>query len=114
MDSAQTSAPALRGPTLVLYGGHDELVPEKATAAAWRETPASARRGFYPDGYHLLLRDKERDIPIEDVIGWIEHPDLPLPSGADRAAAAWLAAQSPAPPPLPPARVSRYAGRTDP
>jgi len=124
MDSALASAPALRGRTLILYGGHDELVPEEATVAAWRALPASVLRGFYPGGYHLLLRDREREVPTSDVIAWIEHPNEPLPSGAEGAAAAWLAAQSPTPTPppttahaqspLPPARVSRYAENTDP
>ena len=48
---------------------------------------------FYPAGYHLLLRDLDRIAPIDDVIAWIRQPNAPLPSGADRAAAAWLAKQ---------------------
>ena len=31
--------------------------------------------------------------PIDDILSWIRHPEMPLPSGADRAAAAWLAKQ---------------------
>jgi len=30
-------------------------------------------------------------------MSWIRDPDAPLPSGADRAAAAWLAKQPPTP-----------------
>ena len=47
----------------------------------------------YPEGYHLLLRDLDRVMPIEDVIAWIRRPNAPLPSGADRAAPVWLAEQ---------------------
>ena len=83
------------GPALFLYGGHDELIPMKATAATWRALPAGVREAYYPAGYHLLMRDHERITPIEDTIAWILHPDAPLPSGADRAAAAWLAEQPP-------------------
>jgi acylglycerol lipase len=93
MDSALAAAPHFHGPALFLYGGHDELIPKKATAATWRALPASAREAYYPAGYHLLMRDHERITPIEDTIAWILRPDAPLPSGADRAAAAWLAEQ---------------------
>jgi hypothetical protein len=50
-------------------------------------------RAYYPAGYHLLLRDVERTTPIDDILAWILRPGDPLPSGADRAAAAWLARQ---------------------
>ncbi|HEY4040934.1 MAG TPA: alpha/beta fold hydrolase [Rhodopila sp.] len=93
MDAALAAAPRFHGPALFLYGGHDELIPQKATAATWRALPPGEREAYYPAGYHLLMRDHERVTPIEDTIAWILHPDVPLPSGADRAAAAWLAKQ---------------------
>lgn len=93
MDAALADAPHFHGEALFLYGGHDELIPKKATAATWRSLPQGAREAYYPAGYHLLLRDHERTTPIEDTIAWILRPDAPLPSGADRAAAAWLAEQ---------------------
>jgi len=39
------------------------------------------------------LRDLHRVTPIDDILAWICQPDAPLPSGADRAAAEWLAGQ---------------------
>jgi hypothetical protein len=51
------------------------------------------REAYYPAGYHLLMRDHERITPIEDTLAWILRPNEPLPSGADRAAVAWLAEQ---------------------
>jgi acylglycerol lipase len=93
MDSALAAAPDFHGRALFLYGGHDELIPQKATAATWRALPPGVREAYYPAGYHLLMRDHERITPIEDTIAWILRPDDPLPSGADRAAAAWLAEQ---------------------
>ena len=95
MDAALADAPAFHGKALFLYGGHDELIPKAATAATWRALPASAREAYYPAGYHLLLRDHERVAPIDDIIAWIRDPAAPLPSGADRAAAAWLDKQPP-------------------
>jgi alpha-beta hydrolase superfamily lysophospholipase len=93
MDAAQAAAPALHAPVLLLYGGKDDLIPPRATAATWRALPPGARTAFYPGGYHLLLRDKERAVVIGDVIAWITDPEAPLPSGAERAAAVWLAGQ---------------------
>jgi acylglycerol lipase len=89
MDLAQAAAPRLHGRVLALYGARDTLVPEDATARAWARMPSGVRFALYPDGYHLLLRDRNRAAPIGDVIGWIETPGAWLPSGADLSAAAW-------------------------
>jgi alpha-beta hydrolase superfamily lysophospholipase len=91
MDAASAAAPRVHAPALILYGGKDELIPNRATAAAWQRLPSNAVPAFYPEGYHLLLRDQERAAPIDDILAWIRRPDAPLPSGADRAAADWLA-----------------------
>jgi alpha-beta hydrolase superfamily lysophospholipase len=93
MDAALAAAPRFHGRALFLYGGHDELIPKKATAATWRALPPGVREAYYPAGYHLLLRDHDRITPIEDILAWIMRPDAPLPSGADRAAAVWLTQQ---------------------
>jgi alpha-beta hydrolase superfamily lysophospholipase len=93
MDAALASSKHFDVPALFMYGGHDELIPPKATAAVWRALPARVVRAFYPAGYHLLLRDQERIAPIEDIIAWLRRLGDPLPSGADRAAEAWLAKQ---------------------
>jgi len=93
MDAALAAAPRFRAPALFLYGGKDELIPDRATAATWRELSEEPVRAFYPAGYHLLLRDHERVTPIDDILAWIRDPDAPLPSGADRAAAVWLQGQ---------------------
>ena len=91
MDDAQEAAPALHGRVLALYGGRDTLVPAEAMGRAWAHMPAGVRRGLYPAGYHLLLRDKGRAAPTGDIIDWMEHPGDWLPSGADLAASAWQA-----------------------
>jgi alpha-beta hydrolase superfamily lysophospholipase len=93
MDAARAAAPRFQAPALFLYGGKDELIPEKAAGATWRGLPEGPVRAFYPAGYHLLLRDLGRVTPIDDILFWMRHPDQPLPSGGDRAAAAWLAEQ---------------------
>jgi alpha-beta hydrolase superfamily lysophospholipase len=58
----------------------------------WQKLPqASARTAFYPNDYHLILRDLDRAVVLGDLIAWVRDPRAPLPSGADRAAVAWLA-----------------------
>ena len=74
MDAALAAAPRFRAPALFLYGGKDELIPDKATAATWRGLPEGPVRAFYPGGYHLLLRDHERMTPIDDILSWMRHP----------------------------------------
>ena len=92
MDAAQAAAPHLPPNTLALYGARDTLVPDAAAARAWARMPPDVRRAFYPNGYHLLLRDKARYAPIGDVLAWTQDPGTWLPSGADLAAAGWRAA----------------------
>jgi alpha-beta hydrolase superfamily lysophospholipase len=97
MDAADRAAPKLRLPALFLYGGHDELVPKQAMAATWRALPRGGTGGprlaFYPAGYHLLLRDLDRAVPIGDILSWLADPWPALPSGAETAAELWLEAQ---------------------
>jgi acylglycerol lipase len=88
MDTALASAPRFYAPALFLYGGKDELVPPRANEATWATLPKAATRAYYPQGYHLLLRDKGRAAAIGDILAWIGHPDR-LPSGADLAASVW-------------------------
>ena len=93
MDAAQAAAPHLQGRVLVLYGARDTLVPAEAMNRAWAHMPQDVRRGYYPEGYHLLLRDLGRTRPTGDVLAWIANPASWLPSGADLAAAAWRVEQ---------------------
>ncbi|MCW3473601.1 lysophospholipase [Limobrevibacterium gyesilva] len=99
MDAALDAAPRFRAPGLFMYGAKDELVPKAATLVTWQalhqEAPTTAPRlGFYPNGWHLLMRDLGRAAPIGDAIAWIGDRSAPLPSGADMAAGSWLAAQA--------------------
>jgi alpha-beta hydrolase superfamily lysophospholipase len=94
MDAALNAAPNFHGRAIVLYGGKDEMIPARATLAAWRALPPGVMRAYYPESYHLLLRDLGRMTPIDDILAWILRPADPLPSCADRAAAAWLSNQS--------------------
>ena len=71
--------------------------PKRRRATTWRALPRGGADGpriaYYPDGYHLLLRDHDRAVPIGDIVAWMRNPSAALPSGAERAAEAWLEAQ---------------------
>lgn len=91
MDEASRAAPSVHGTVLVLNGERDQIVPPAATANLWAHLPATVRHGTYLAGYHLLLRDHDRDRVDADILAWLQTPDAWLPSGADLTAAAWLA-----------------------
>ena len=97
MDMALAAAPDVKKPMLLLYGEHDEVVPGKATNLWIEHLPYDARLkrriALYADGYHMLLRDLEAPVVLGDVASWIADPKVPLPSGADRRAAATLFAR---------------------
>ena len=84
MSDALDAASALSVPALILYGDHDEIIPPPPIDAMLRRLPADRHRvAFYPDGFHMLLRDLNGGIPQRDIAHWIADPDTPLPSGAD-------------------------------
>ncbi|CAA7623423.1 alpha/beta hydrolase [Magnetospirillum sp. UT-4] len=95
MDEAAAAAPRLRLPTLVLYGAKDEIIPPDPT---WAMAGALHRQGrtriaYYPGGYHMLLRDLQAKVVLDDIAAWIADPAAPLPSGAEADAERELAAR---------------------
>jgi alpha-beta hydrolase superfamily lysophospholipase len=93
MDAAVAAVPRFRARTLILYGGQDALVPQEPMREMLRTLPPGAphRFAFYPQGYHLLLRDRDRAVVTRDVASWVLDPQAPLPTGADAAGTRWLA-----------------------
>ncbi|MDB5381586.1 MAG: hypothetical protein JWO26_1218 [Rhodospirillales bacterium] len=99
MDAAVAAAPRLGAdgkPALILYGGQDHLVPAAPTRAVLNTLNAAApvTVGFYPGGYHQLLRDRGGNVVTEDVLAWLQAPYAALPSGARDAGIAWRAQAS--------------------
>lgn len=94
MDAAVAAAPSFRAPALLLYGGRDRLVPQAPTRRllAALPDPSRQRTGFYPEGYHMLLRDTQGDKVARDITAWALDAGATLPSGAEAAARTWLAA----------------------
>ena len=94
MDAALAAGGRVRAPTLILLGVKDELVPMRPYRQLLRSLPGGGpgRAAVYSGGYHMLLRDLGAARALGDILAWIDDPAAPLPSGADRAAAGFLAA----------------------
>jgi alpha-beta hydrolase superfamily lysophospholipase len=94
MDAAAGAAPRFAAPALVLAGGRDRLVPPRRLRGFLATLPRGAdqRAAYYPEGWHMLLRDTGGQAVARDITAWIADGAAPLPSGADAAARAWLAA----------------------
>jgi len=89
MDDAQGATSRIGLPVLVLVGAKDEIIPAAPTWAAIRRLPylgASQRAALYPNGWHMLLRDLQAQVVVDDIAAWIGDPAAALPSGADRQA----------------------------
>lgn len=88
MDAALTAAGRFDGRALILYGEKDQLIPKAPTALMLDRMPESARPrqrlAYYPNGWHMLLRDLQGEVVWNDIRAWIADSALPLPSGADR------------------------------
>lgn len=87
MDAALHSAANLTKPSLILIGQQDQIVPNHASIAMLNRLPDDrhehSRAVVYEQGYHMLLRDLQRQVVWDDVASWIKSPQLALPSGAD-------------------------------
>ncbi len=73
MGQAQNACAHFDQPALILYGGHDQLIPPEAIKSCWAAIPPSApvTLAFYPPDYHLLERDLERATPDADIASYI-------------------------------------------
>ena len=91
MDQAARAALNLHGRVLCFYGGRDQLIPPWAMAEVWHRFGKNVRRDFFSQGYHLLLRDRDRSLVEQDILSWMFYPDRFLPSGGDNTASVWFA-----------------------
>ena len=83
MDDAYGAASKLRAPVLYLYGVKDEIVPAEPTYHVMKQITAPKRQVVYENGWHMLLRDKQRERVWRDVLAWIKNHDAPLPSSEE-------------------------------
>lgn len=84
MEHADRRIGQVRSPMLYLYGARDEIIPEDATRTAVARLPASAHTAYYPQGWHILLRDRQAETVWADVLAFLKDPATTPPSGAGR------------------------------
>lgn len=82
METASDRAGALHGDVLFLYGANDQIIPHASAVAAARRLPQTARTALYENGWHWLLRDRQREVVFEDILSFLRDPGAPLPSSA--------------------------------
>jgi len=76
-------------PTLIMVGGNDQVVPTPIARRALHDAQVP-RLAFYPQGWHLLLRDSIRAEVARDILAFMNAPNAPTPREA--AGQEWLAA----------------------
>jgi alpha-beta hydrolase superfamily lysophospholipase len=88
MGEAQEEATRLELPVLVLLGARDQIVkPQAARRFVATLDPDSCSVVTYLNGWHLLLRDHQRERVFADLVAWIDRQPLPsrldLPCGRE-------------------------------
>jgi alpha-beta hydrolase superfamily lysophospholipase len=82
MDEALSRAGKLQLPALIQYGKNDQVIPKEPTFLMLEKIPKTTRKAFYENGYHMLLRDLQREKPLTDIAVWIADHNKPLPYGS--------------------------------
>ncbi len=78
---------------MVLFGAHEEVLPEAAVTSFLKHIPAkNVRVALYPNGYHMLLRDLHGQIVWQDVADWALDRSAKLDSGNECAGKAAMSA----------------------
>ena len=81
MDKAFESAEQLTNRLLLLYGEKDEIIPREPVLSFYQRLPLRSQRQqqiiLYEQGYHMLLRDLQAEIVMQDIVDWINYPDTP-------------------------------------
>lgn len=83
MENANTAAARLKPnvPTLISYGARDIVIPENGVRRAAEILPSFVRTVYYPNGYHMLLRDLQAERVHADYLAFMKDPAAPMPSG---------------------------------
>ena len=87
MESAQLASAQLGMPTLILYGERDEIIPAQPLCEMLANLPVQQplnwRLALYPQGYHMLTRDLQAGVVLDDIVAWLRDRQAALPSGLE-------------------------------
>ncbi|MHA7872084.1 MAG: alpha/beta fold hydrolase [Hyphococcus sp.] len=72
MGAAYENAESVNGDVLYLIGDKDEIIPKKAMIRAAGRLQGDVTVRIYPEGWHLLFRDRQRETVMRDVARWID------------------------------------------
>jgi len=70
-DSASDQAPSLQTPSLLLYGGKDNSVPEAGINHLRDHLADRGEYRFYPQGPHLLLQGPQWQTVADHILDWV-------------------------------------------
>ena len=77
MDAAYAGAEHYSLKTLLLYGRHDEIIPQEPVFDAFERFqvgPGGEKQLIlYENGYHMLLRDLHGEDVMKDIVAWIQN-----------------------------------------
>lgn len=68
-------------PILASYGAKDIVVPQNGVERTARWLGPNVRTVYYPNGYHMLLRDLQSQKVFDDYLAFMHDPESALPSG---------------------------------
>ncbi len=71
MEEAYLSIEAISVPTLLLYGEKDEIIPRGPVSDIRGRFETALTTKDYPDGWHMLLRDLQREVVWQDIDTWM-------------------------------------------
>lgn len=72
-ESMPTRAAALTAPLLVVHGGQDSLIPVAGSRCLVECVGSSdVNLKVYPELYHEVFNEPERELVLDDVVSWIE------------------------------------------
>lgn len=82
MERASRDLGHISTPVAYLAGAHDEIITATPTLTAAARLRPSDRSAYYPQGWHLLLVDRQAETVWRDVESFVRDPAAPFPSGA--------------------------------
>lgn len=68
-------------PILASYGARDIVVPQNGVERTSKWLGPNVRTVYYPNGYHMLLRDLQAERVHADYLAFMQDPAAALPSG---------------------------------
>jgi len=68
------AAAKIEVPVLVLYTPHDPLVSQESVETFFGQIAGPRKtKVFFPESYHLILHDVERERAVKTVLDWLDH-----------------------------------------